>query len=56
MLHYQIILIIVCCNYLHTLLQKYAMLRSAAKTGNVTEVENLTQSGIYVDCTENIVS
>ena len=58
MLHYKIIMIIVRCIaiYLHTLLQKYAVLRSAAKTGNVTEVENLIQSGIYIDCTENTVS
>ena len=58
MLHYKLIMTIVRCIaiYLHTLLQKYAVLRSAAKTGNVTEVENLIQSGIYIDCTENTVS
>ena len=56
MLHYKIITIIVRCNYLHTLLQKYAALHPAAKTGNVIEVENLIQSGIYINYTEIIVS
>ena len=36
--------------------EKCAALYSAAHTGNVTEVEKLIQSGVYVDYTEDMVS
>ena len=37
--------------YVHMLLQKSHKLYFAAMFGNVTEVEELIQSGVYVDST-----
>ena len=42
--------------YVHMLLQKSLELYFAAMAGNVTEVEELIQSGAYVDSTNDVVS